>query len=445
MNDKSILNQANDWIKNSVMLKFLTITILMLLLLIPLFMVTDIIEEREELNEAAVSEVSAKWAGPQVINGPILVLPVDYSVAEEDKVRTETRFIHVLPHQLDIDGKISPQKLQRGIYEVVVYKSDLDIQGSFKLDIPIDSADLKRIRFKDAFITMGITDLRGIEDNMNFQWNNERLGVQPGSRIPQTIPSGVTVDLPDLTDIMEATIPFTLKLKLQGSQNMHFIPLGSTTNVALQSDWSSPSFTGNFIPDNREVTENGFSADWKILQLNRNFPQTWTGPMSFGKLEAAAFGLNLLLPLDDYQKAMRSAKYGVMTIALTFLVFFLVEILNKRKIHPFQYALVGLALCLFYILLVSLSEHMTFNNAYTVATLSIVSMITLYSLSVFRVKKLTMILALTLIAIYGFLFVTLQLADYALLMGSVGLTIILAMTMYFTRNINWYKLSISQG
>ncbi len=445
MNEQSILSQANDWIRNSVMLKFLIITILMLLLLIPLFMVTDIIEEREELNEAAIAEVSAKWAGPQVINGPILVLPVDYSILDEDQVKTVTRYMHILPDQLDINGQISPEQLKRGIYEVVVYKSDLAISGSFKLDVPIDSTELKQIRYKDAFLTMGISDLRGIEDNMNFRWDDKDLEVKPGSLIPQTIPTGVTVDLPDLAEAKDSPIPFTLKLKLQGSQNMRFIPLGSTTNVSIHSDWPAPSFTGNFIPDNREVGEEGFTAKWKILQLNRNFPQTWTGPLQFSQLESAVFGLDLLLPLDDYQKAMRSAKYGAMTIALTFLVFFLVEILNKRKIHPFQYALVGLALCLFYILLVSLSEHMIFNYAYAVATLSIVSMITLYSLSVFHVKKLTMILAVTLIAIYGFLFVTLQLADYALLMGSVGLTIILAMTMYFTRNINWYKLSISQG
>ena len=148
-----------------------------------------------------------------------------------------------------------------------------------------------------------------------------------------------------------------------------------------------------------------------------------------------------MLPIDDYHKSMRSAKYGVMCIALTFLIFFLVEILNKRRIHPFQYALVGLGLVLFYVLLVSISEHSNFNLAYLISSIAIVSMISLYSLSVFKEKKLSLLLLLTLIAVYGFLFVTLQLADYALLMGSIGLTLILSATMYFSRNINWYNLN----
>ena len=158
-------------------------------------------------------------------------------------------------------------------------------------------------------------------------------------------------------------------------------------------------------------------------------------------MQNSAFGVNLIMPLDDYQKSMRSAKYAAMTIALTFLIFFLVEILNGRKIHPFQYVLVGLGLVLFYVLLVSISEHSNFNLAYLISSVAIVSMITLYSYSIFRVRKLTLLLFATLVGIYGFLFVTLQLADYALLMGSAGLTLILGLTMYFTRNVNWYKLN----
>ena len=180
-----------------------------------------------------------------------------------------------------------------------------------------------------------------------------------------------------------------------------------------------------------------------MLQLNRNFPQSWIDTGEAEKLQNAAFGVDLILPLDDYQKSMRSAKYAIMTIVLTFLIFFLVEILNGRKIHPFQYTLVGLALSLFYILLISISEHTNFNLAYAISTCAIVGMISLYSMSVFKMPKLSMLLVATLIGIYGFLFVTLQLADYALLMGSIGLTIILAITMYFTRNINWYKLNIA--
>lgn len=413
-------------------------------------MTKDIISERRHMNSEAMTDVSEKWGWSQEVNGPILVIPVDYLVTEkkEDKTETrlETRHFTVLPEQLIIDGDVTTKKLERGIYEVVVYKSVLDISGTFIVNPEFDSANLNRIRYNDAFLTMGISDLRGIENSLDFNWNKSRQEVSPGSKIPETIASGVTIPAPGIEKMTGKVIPFSMKLHLQGSKNLRFVPLGKTTRVSLKSDWSAPKFNGNFLPDNRDLPETGgFSADWQVLQLNRNYPQSWIGSMEGKKLKSSSFGVDLIIPLDDYQKATRSAKYGAMTIALTFLVFFLAEILNKRRIHPFQYALVGLALCLFYILLVSLSEYMAFNTAYMLATLSVVLMISLYSLSVFKANKLSMILAVTLTGIYGFMFVTLQLADYALLMGSVGLTLILALTMYFTRNINWYNLNIARG
>jgi inner membrane protein len=284
--------------------------------------------------------------------------------------------------------------------------------------------------------------LKGIKKPINIKLNEKTLTVEPGSRISDLVYSGVTVDFPDIENLFKQNADFQFSLDLQGSKDLSFIPIGSTTEVEIASSWESPSFSGNFLPDSREVTTDGFKASWLILQLNRNFPQSWIGDDLSKKMEAASFGVDLILPLDDYQKSMRSVKYAIMTITLTFLIFFLVEILNKRKIHPFQYTLVGLALCLFYVLLVSISEHSNFNFAYGISTLGIVSMVALYSLSIFKRRKLTVILITTLTGIYGFLFVTLQLSEYALLMGSLGLALILGATMYFTRNINWYKLNI---
>ncbi len=440
--ENSIFEKLNNWIKNSVMLKLLTITILMLLLLIPTSMIESIIGEREQLNMEATAEVSSKWAGQQEINGPILTIPVLYEINKEDKKEVVTRYWHILPENLNIKGEIIPEKLRRGIYEIVVYKSDISVTGDFVLDHHLDQTHLTEIQYDRAFLTIGVSDLRGIKSQMEFKLNKDILRVEPGSRVSQLIYSGVTIDLPNLTAGQDFDFEFTLDL--QGSQNMTFVPIGSTTKVQVSSAWSSPSFNGNFLPDFREVNTEGFTANWKILQLNRNFPQSWTGSDQAGKMQAAAFGVDLILPLDDYQKSTRSAKYGVMTIALTFLIFFLVEILYERKIHPFQYVLVGLALCLFYVLLVSITEHSDFNTAYGISTFGIVTMVTLYSLSIFKVKKLVLMLVATLSGIYGFLFVTLQLADFALLMGSIGLTLILAATMYFTRNINWYNLNIDK-
>ncbi|MEN8250312.1 MAG: cell envelope integrity protein CreD [Bacteroidota bacterium] len=451
MNDQtnSTIDKINSWIKNSISLKLITVTILMLLLLIPSAMIKEIIRERELLNTQAVHEVSSKWANQQEIHGPVLSIPMVYEFEKEEEKEgkeevslvTITKFWHILPDELNIDGEVTPEKLKRGIYEIVVYTSDLGVSGYFKIPEIPDQTNLKEVQYDKAFITLGISDLRGIEDQIQLLWGEQELTAQSGSNVSNMIYSGVTFNVPDIKELGEDSIEFKMNMKLQGSQNLSFIPVGKTTKVNLNSNWPSPKFDGNFLPDDRDVSKDGFTAEWKILQLNRNFPQTWVGSNHAKKMKDSSFRVDLIMPLDDYQKSMRSAKYAAMTIALTFLIFFLVEILNGRKIHPFQYVLVGLALLLFYVLLVSISEHSNFNMAYSVTAVAVVTMITLYSLTIFKARKLTMLLAAVLVGIYGFLFVTLQLTDYALLMGSIGLTLILGLTMYFTRNVNWYKLN----
>lgn len=439
--DNNLFEKINLLIKNSVSLKLVIITVLTLLLMIPTSMIQSIIQEREKLNNEVSNEVSSKWAEKQQINGPVLTIPLTYEIEEDNKKFTLIKYWHLLPESLNINGEVTPEKLKRGIYEVVVYKSLLDVSGTFDLNHQPDPENLKEIQYDQAFISIGISDLRGIKNQIILKWNNQNLKVNPGSKLPELIYSGITVNLPNLSDQLGTTANFDFSINLQGSKNLYFVPLGNTTNVKLNSPWATPSFNGNFLPDEREISDIGFTASWSILQLNRNYPQSWIGYGQKLQMEESSFGVDLILPMDDYQKSFRSAKYALMTIALTFLGFFLVEILNKRKIHPFQYALVGLALSIFYILMVSISEHMNFNTAYAISTIAIVFMISLYSLSIFKKLNLTYLLFVTLVAIYGFMFITLQMADYALLLGSIGLTLILAMTMYFTRNINWYNMN----
>jgi len=442
--EQSPFEKFGRWLKQSVGLKLSTITILMLLLLIPASMIKSIIHERESQNKSVLHEASSKWANEQQINGPILTIPLVYEyLNNENETIKQTKHLHILPDQLNVNGDIEPKTLKRGIYEVVVYSSKLKVSGLFDLNAKIDQSGLKEIQFDKAFMSIGISDLRGIEDQIQLQWGKEKISVQPGSRLPIMMPSGVSLDVPNLTEDFTKMVNFSFDLNLQGSQNLSFIPVGGSTQVELQSPWPSPSFNGNFIPKTREVSDKGFTAKWKALLLNRNYPQSWVDRNMADRMQDSSFGVDLIMPLDDYQKATRSAKYAAMTISLIFLVFFLVEILNGKKIHPFQYTLVGLALCLFYVLLISISEHTNFNIAYLISAGVSSLLISLYSTSVFNSLKFTAILSSTILGIYTFLFVTLQLADYALLMGSIGLTVILAITMFFTRNINWYKLHVS--
>ncbi len=349
--NENALEKVNSWMKNSLMLKLVTITILILLLLIPTTMIRSIITEREMLSEAARTEVSQKWANAQTVSGPILTVPAYYEyeeIVDEKRIfKSYTKNIHILPRMLDINGNVNPESLKRGIYEVVVYESKLDLSGSFDVsDVKLGDKGLKEIRWSEAKISMGLSDLRGIRNKLVFHINGEPNSVKPGTACSYLTPTGVSSQV-DLTEKTSKPISFSIKLDLQGSKNLSFVPLGSTTSVNIKSPWSAPSFNGNFIPKERDVTDEGFNASWQVLELNRSYPEWWVGQEHESSIWHSAFGTDLILPLDDYQKSMRSAKYAIMTIGLTFLIFFMLEIINKKKIHPFQYALVGLSLSIF--------------------------------------------------------------------------------------------------
>ncbi|OHX68603.1 cell envelope integrity protein CreD [Flammeovirga pacifica] len=425
------------------MIKLIIIVVMILMLLIPVSMIKSIITEREIHNETVTNEVSSKWADQQEIKGPVLTIPISFQTLDKDGAPIDYYSNwYFLPDQLNIKGNVSSRSLERSIYEVIVYGSNIEIDGSFLLDKELNASHIKKIHYEDAFLTVGVSDLKGIKNQLNMAWNDDSILAQPGSQIQNIIKTGVTIPV----KIQKGeTYHFKLKMDLQGSRSLSFIPLGATTNVDITSNWTAPSFVGNFLPDHREISDEGFKASWKVLQLNRNFPQVWLDDKANNNqiyMNQSGFGIDLIVPLDDYQKAMRSSKYGIMTIALTFLIFFLVEIMNKTRIHPLQYAMVGLALCLFYVLLVSISEHSNFNLAFGLSSVGIIGMISLYSLTLFKSKKLSIMLSTVLISIYCFLFTTLQMVDYALLMGGIGLTIILGATMFYTRKINWYQLQI---
>jgi len=440
MIDTSPIAKAKQKLRTSPTFKLIAIGIIILILLIPTSMITSIIHEREMMSDSAIREVSSKWAQTQDITGPILTLPYTKQYLIDEKKHYSNHLFHILPKRLNINADVDPRQLKRGIYDIVVYNSKLKIDGTFGMSEINKLTEAHEIKWSEAYITMGIADLRGIKNQLELTWDQEQLQVDPGSRITQIIGSGVTITTPIEKSDIDRNIPFAMDINLNGSKNLSFVPVGGITSVNISSPWTTPSFNGLILPDSREVTSEGFTANWQTLELNRNYPNSWKDNSVTNKLLESRFGVDLLMPIDDYQKSMRSAKYAILILSLTFLIFFLVEIMNHRKIHPFQYTLVGLALSLFYILLVSISEHSNFNMAYLVSSIAIVLMIGLYSLSVFNNKKLSMVLVLILSGLYGFLFVTLQLVDYALLMGGIGLAVILSTTMYFTRKIDWYNV-----
>ncbi|MBC8173335.1 MAG: cell envelope integrity protein CreD [Chitinophagales bacterium] len=430
----SLVDRFGNWFKTSVTIKLIIIFFLILIMLIPAEMIKSIISEREDLSYETTSEVSENWAGAQRITGPVLSIPV------KKTPEAITEYVQFLPDNLQISGEVVPTVLKRGIYEIVVYEADLSVSGSYVLKDKFNQANYSVVDWTKAFITIGFTDMRGIKNEFQVRINDMDKNVIAGSRNQEITNSGVSINVDNLEQLADTIIQFQTRIQLQGSNNLSFIPAGNITEVQLHSDWNDPSFNGAFLPDERNVTDTGFTANWKVLQLNRNYPQSWEGDLYNDAMYASSFGVDLIKPANDYQQSMRSVKYAILILALTFLVFFLVEILNGRRIHPFQYILVGLALCLFYILLVSFSEQLDFGIAYIISAGAIVLMITLYSLSIFKSTKLSALLSVILIALYSFLYIILQVSDYALIIGSIGLTIILALTMFFTRKINWYTI-----
>lgn len=445
--NKNIFEIVGQFIKSSVTLKLLSIFVLMLLLMLPITIVQELIDERQSLRQAAVNEVSDKWANAQSVYGPILTIPITKRIVENGEIKEVHDEAHILPSTLMINGKISPQSLNRGIYEVVVYNSNLSLSGQFEnLSKYQDELKEYEAAWDDAYLTINISDLRGIKEKVVVKWNDQLKNVDPGTNIPELVNSGITLkNTFDSVPGMDIANKFTFDLKLQGSHYLKFVPLGKETNIQLTSDWRDPSFSGAFLPDTRNVDKEGFNAEWKILELNRNYPQFWIGNRNAEALKNSSFGVDLLLPGNDYQKAMRSAKYALLVISLTFLTFFLVEIFNQKKMHPFQYILIGLALCLFYTLLLSISEHTNFNLAYLISSIAIIGMIGFYAKAILNNLKQTIVLLVILCFTYSFVFITLQVQDYALLIGSIGLTAILAFTMYITRHINWYQLGSSKS
>lgn len=451
------INEIANRLSNSISLKIGVIGFLILLLLIPVGMIRRLIEERKFTSDKVVMEVSDKWGKMQTLTGPVLVLPYFEIDIRNNEMYKTWRKLFVLPESLNIDGEIKPEIRYRGIYKVIVYESDLDLKGEFRIPDLIKIGIIpENVDWKNASLVFGLTDMRGIQNEIKIVWQGKNISVEPGTENKTIARSGFTAKVPvSDTGIL---FDFNFNINLNGSKGLYFTPVGKTTKVKLNSGWTTPSFSGSFLPDNRKISNDGFEAEWTILHLNRNYPQYWidetyklsdpaTTPVNAQNwdqmdyshnISNPIFGVDLLFPVDEYQKTMRSAKYAIMFISLTFLIYLFVEILNKKRIHPVQYLLVSFGLLLFYTLLLSLSEHLGFNLAYLISSLAIIGLITVYSHSIFKSVILSMVTSIALTVLYVFLFVILQLEDYSLLFGSIGLFIILALIMYLSKRINWY-------
>ena len=443
-------------LRNSVTVKMLFIGLLILLLLIPMNMIRGVIYERQGLYEVAQFSVMESWGRPQTLAAPILTVPFNKVVVTRHEVegqaprverRVVTRYVHILPEHVHFIGTLETEVRYRGIHEVPVYVADFTVSGGFK-DLDLEELDLGEgtFRWDDAVLALPVSDARPIKTDLLLTIGDVSQRFEPGGDRIGGFERQIVVPLDGFDLIDEATsappaFGFSYRLRLGGSDRIRFLPLGDSTTVDIRSSWSSPSFVGAHAPDQSEITEDGFSAAWKVMHLGRGYPSRWfSGSLDAAVVSESTFGIDLFQPMGTYQAATRAAKYAILFIGLSFTVFFLFEVLARLRLHPLQYLLVGFANCIFYLLLVALSEHIAFGWAYLLSASASVLAIAGYCSAALAGWRRATVMGAALTVTYGFLYLTLNQEDYAMLGGAVGLFGALVMLMYVTRNIDWYHV-----
>ena len=467
-------------ISNSTVLKLFVIFFLSLILLIPLALISDLIEERKNREQEVSDGITLNWGKDQVISSPVLAIPYRETIplsaekADKSNLREELKWIFVLPKTSNIATDITPQHLSRGIYNAVVYNSNITLEGSFdkisieKLEVPHEQID-----WKGSKLIFGIQDFKGLGKRPSLNWDGNELTFDPDFNnlklFTQNLVCPVSLD-PQKTDSR-----FKIKLNLKGSKSLNFLPLSDQTNIQAKGNWANPSFTGAFLPSKRNTETSNFSASWEIPSFNRKLPQQWTGDarpiyqfdnkLANGNEDneqkaaqtanttlASANNLldntdmitiNFLPDINNYQKTTRVAKYGILVIILTFTSLLFTEVIKKKRIHIIQYILIGAAMVLFYTLLLALSEHIGFNLAYLTASVATVMLIGSFIKSITKDQKSALLLSSILALFYLFIYILMQLRDYSLIAGTIGIFIILAILMRVSTKINWYQFDNS--
>jgi len=436
-------------------IKLIGVGVLILLLLIPLGMITGVLSDRLNRRNEAVADITSSWGREQCVIGPVLIIPYQYrfktvkevpgkegKVEKREVEETASAWAYFLPELLNVTGDAETQMLHRGIYEAAVFLAQVKLSGRFAVpDFSAFKIDPKDVQWKDAMVTIAINDLRGTREGLVLDWGGVKRPLLPGSQVPGYT-TGATATLADDKPI-NTPAEFSIPVDFNGSEGIYFAPFGVQNEATLKSNWPDPAFRGAFLPTERSVRDNGFDAKWKVSYYGRSYPQSWTSQMGNDRfttqtVSQSVFGARFLSILDSYRFVERSIKYGVLFLVLVFTTFFLFEVTARQKIHPFQYLMVGAALCLFYLLLLSISEFRGFGLAYLLAAAASTILITWYCRYFLGGGIRTLMIGAGLAGVYTFLYITLRQEDYALLMGAIALFILLGVVMYVTRKVDWY-------
>ncbi len=427
-------------VKSSVTLKIVFIGMLILILQIPTFMIYRLISERENTKHTAIAEMSAKWGGRQIITGPYLVVPVIEKRLESDGKNKYEKVINhsivILPENLIINGSMQPEIRYRGIYQAVLFGSKFQLQGNLRFEDDLWPQYIqpnREIRFQDAAVYVGISDMKGLT-MAEVLLDGRPMRPVPGASGGKLIRTGFKIPLNHSSEPLKGGIAFNMTLDLNGSSGVNFYPLGVNTQLSIRSPWQAPSFQGEFLPKNREIDEKGFKAEWQITDMNRNYPQSWLNDDA--RIEGSDFGVDFYVPANVYQQTARAVRYSVLFIIFIMLVFLFAEALARVWIHPVQYFLIGLAIVIFYALLLALGEHMSFGASYAISALAVSLLVAGYCFGIFRKRLVALVEGTAMLFAYTLIYFMLQLEDYALVAGAITLFVLLTVLMIFTGNLN---------
>jgi inner membrane protein len=445
MPNENLLPSIAERLRDSVSLRMVVVGFMTLVLLIPVAMLNELVTERAELRAAAAADIMRGFGGPQLVAGPVLMIPARaVSIDANRRTVTDTR-LNLLPELLDIDASLDPEVLYRGIHEVPVYRAQVRVSGILRIpDDDAGDASLELQR-RNAFLALALTDAGATRSAPVLRIEGREVPLEAGGSLQAGWPPHMIARVGDIVAAAEpgARLNFEIDLDFAGGESLHVLALGDTTNVSMRSAWPSPSFTGRYLPHEREVRDDGFTAAWTLSGLGRPLPAHWReGTLDASIGVTSAVGVELYNPVDLYQKTQRATKYAILFIGLSFVAYFLFETMGRLRLHPMQYLLVGFANALFYLLLLSLAEHIGFGAAYFMSAAASIVLIAGYSLSVLRNAARAGVMAAMLAGLYLFLYLVLQAEDYAMLAGAVGLWIILGAIMYLTRHVDWYRPQI---
>jgi inner membrane protein len=433
--------------------KFFLVLFLILGLTVPLLLVYALTQDREQRAQSVHREVGRLWGPEQQVLGPFLVVPytVRFETVQGDKriEHFQERKAVFTPETLEVTGRADAKTLRRSLFEVPVYAGRLALSGRFAAPRIADvSADVASVRWRDATFVLALSSVSGLKEAASLKIaGGTNIPFAPSLGFPEggsglsgihakLAGSGGSV-LPDPEQALQA-FAFTVDLVFNGSVSLHVAPVARETRVSLASDWPHPSFTGAFLPDDRQVTASGFTASWKVPHLARSVPEAWNiADGGLQRLQPYAFGVRMISPVDFYSLVSRAVKYGIQFLALSFMAVFCLELVSGRRVHPVQYLFTGIALVFFYVLLLSLAEHLGFAVAYLSASVATGLMLAVYVGAAFRSVPKGLVMATVLAATYGILYLILQLEDYALLAGAILGFVALTIVMFVTLRVDW--------